>query len=125
MVARKIPFALLGGVALIALGWSAAPATAGSAPQFTTGRLAHTSGRSEPRITVAPGGTDYVVTNGTTENDLGLDLETVFASKDGGLGWKQTSGQPTDQTEATTDVDIVATRSGRVITSELDYGGIN
>ena len=66
----------------------------------------------------------YVVTNGTTSNGLGFGVETVLRSPDG-LHWTPTAGQPTDQDEATTDVDIVAMPNGRVLTSELDYAGIN
>jgi hypothetical protein len=123
---RKITFALLAtgltGLALGAVG--AGQATAANAPGFTTVRLPKSSGLSEPRAVVAPNGTSFVVTNGTTQNDLGFGLETVFRSPDG-VHWSMTKGQPSDQNEATTDVDIVATRTGRIITSELDYGGIN
>jgi hypothetical protein len=124
MAVRKVPFALLLGALLCALAVPSTSASAGSAPSFTTVRLAHSDGRSEPRVTVAPNGVRYVVTNGRTANDLGFGLETVYRSADG-VHWSTTAGQPSDQNEATTDVDIVATGTGRLITSELDYGGIN
>ena len=121
----KVLFAGLGAAA-IALSGMTVPATASSthAPVFKTVKLAHSFGRSEPRITVAPDGMKYVVTNAGPENDLGFGLETVYKSRDG-ITWKRTAGQPDDQDEATTDVDIVAMPTGRILTSELDYGGIN
>src|SRR4051794_4521033 len=124
MAARKVPFALLLAAVVCALAVPSTQASAGAAPTFTTTRLAHSDGRSEPRITVAPDGTQYVVTNGGADNDLGFGMETVYRSSDG-VHWSATRTQPADQSEATTDVDIVATRTGRLITSELDYGGIN
>jgi hypothetical protein len=97
------------------------PATASGAraPAFKTVKLADSAGRSEPRITVAPNGMKYVVTNAGGSGD-----ETIYRSKDG-IHWRKTVAQPSDQTLPTTDVDIVAMRTGRVLTSELDYGGIN
>src|SRR3954466_9948481 len=97
------------------------PATASSAraPVFKTVKLADSSGRSEPRITVAPNGMKYVVTNAGRSGN-----ETIYRSKDG-IHWTETVAQPSDQTLPTTDVDIVAMRTGRILTSELDYGGIN
>jgi hypothetical protein len=114
-------------VALIAAGLAttALPATASSAkPAFKTVKLAGSSGRSEPRVAVAPNGVRYVVTNAGKSNAIGVAPETVYRSRDG-IHWATTAGQPTDQTEATTDVDIVAMQTGRILTSELDYGGIN
>jgi hypothetical protein len=126
MRVRKITFALLAfgltGLTLGAVG--AGQATAANAPGFTTVKLPKSYGTAEPRAVVAPNGTSYVVTNGGGQNDLGFGLETVYRSADG-VHWAMTKGQPADQTEATTDVDIVATRTGRIITSELDFGGIN
>src|SRR3954454_15492411 len=126
MPARKITFALLAagltGLTVGTLG--VAGAGAASAPGFTTVKLSKSFGGAEPRAVVAPNGTRYVVTNAGAQNDLGFGQETVYRSADG-VHWSQTRGQPADQNEATTDVDIVATRTGRIITSELDYGGLN
>ena len=126
MRVRKITFALLAigltGLTLGAVG--AGSATAANAPGFTTVKLAKSYGGAEPRAVVAPNGTSYVVTNAGSQNDLGFGLETVYRSADG-VHWAMTKSQPADQNEATTDVDIVATHTGRIITSELDYGGIN
>src|SRR4051794_9400498 len=126
MRVRKITFALLAagltGLTVGAVG--ATGAGAASAPGFTTVRLAKSFGGAEPRAVVAANGTSYVVTNAGAQNDLGFGLETVYRSTDG-VHWSPTKAQPADQNEATTDVDIVATRTGRIITSELDYGGLN
>ncbi|HET6816661.1 MAG TPA: sialidase family protein [Mycobacteriales bacterium] len=126
MRVRKITFALLAtGLAGLTVGAvGASSATAASAPGFTTVKLPKSYGTAEPRAVVAPDGTSYVVTNGGAQNDLGFGMETVYRSADG-VHWSMTKGQPADQTEATTDVDIVATHTNRIITSELDYGGIN
>lgn len=96
-----------------------ATATTASAPTYKSQLLAGSDGRSEPRVAVTADGTRYVDTN-----QAGTGTEIVYASKDG-LAWKQVTGTPPGQTLATTDVDIVATRTGRLIASELDYAGIN
>jgi hypothetical protein len=122
---RRIGLTVL-AVAACGLASTALPATASgtSAPVFKTIKLADSSGLSEPRVTVAPNGLRYVVTNAGKPNDIGIGAETIYRSADG-IHWTKTSGQPSDQTEATTDVDIVSMRTGRILTSELDYGGIN
>ncbi len=122
---RAAALGLVTAAGLLGLSAAGGPATA-TPPRlgFTTVKLPHSYGASEPRATVTPDGTRYVVTNGRTETDLGFGLETVYRSADG-LHWAPTPGQPTDQTEPTTDVDIIATSAGRLVTSELDYAGIN
>ena len=89
-----------------------------SKPTFATKLLTGSSGSSEPRATVAPDGTRYVDTNAAD------GTEVVYRS-DNGLTWKQVPGTPPNQTNPTTDVDIVSTRTGRLIASELDFTGIN
>src|SRR3954451_1453499 len=123
MAARKVAFALSAG-ALGALALATLPAHGAATPPSAPVKLPKSFGSSEPRAVVARDGTKYVVTNGAAQNDLGFGLETVYRSADG-IHWTMTKAQPADQNEATTDVDIVATRTGRIITSELDYGGIN
>ena len=122
---RRILFAVI-AVAACGLASTTLPATASgpSAPVFKTVKLIGSDGRSEPRVTVAPNGMRYVVTNAGKPNDLGFGPETVYRSQDG-IHWTMTAGQPSDQSEATTDVDIVSMQTGRIMTSELDYGGIN
>jgi hypothetical protein len=107
---------LLVGGGLIAL--SVAPANAGpAAPSFKTQLLPGTSGFSEPRASILANGDRYLDTNATD------GTEAIFRSSDG-LHWTKTTSPP-QQTITTTDVDIVTTRTGRVIASELDYAGIN
>ena len=91
---------------------------ASSRPSFTTKLLAGSSGSSEPRVAVTPDGTRYIDTNATDGTEI------VYASTNG-LTWKQVEGTPPGQTLPTTDVDIVATPTGRLVASELDYAGIN
>jgi len=67
---------------------------------------------------VTPDGTRYIDTNATDGTEI------VYASTNG-LTWKQVEGTPPGQTLPTTDVDIVATPTGRLVASELDYAGIN
>ena len=87
-------------------------------PTFTTTLLAGSAGASEPRDTVTPAGTRYVDTNAAD------GTEVVYSSPDG-MAWKRVMGVPPGQTLPTTDVDIVSTRTGRLIASELDFAGIN
>jgi hypothetical protein len=113
---------LVAALAVVAAGLATTtlPATASSTkPAFKTVKLAGSSGRSEPRVTVAPNGRRYVVTNAAADGS-----ETIYGSKDG-IHWTKTGAQPSDQSLPTTDVDIVAMQTGRILTSELDYGGIN
>src|SRR3954468_9841579 len=98
MRVRNILFAVA-GLGSLALSAATVPATAAPhAPGFTTVKVAGTSGKSEPRVSVGPDGVAYLVTNGTTQNNLGFGLETVFRSADG-LSWRPTDGQPDDQDE--------------------------
>ena len=95
-----------------------ATATTTSAPTFVTKLLAGSSGISEPRNTTTPDGTRYVDTNASD------GTEVVYASPNG-TTWTRVPGIPPGQTNPTTDVDIVSTRTGRLIASELDFTGIN
>jgi len=103
----------------IALALAAAPAPAATTgpPSFVTTLLDGSSGSSEPRATVAPKDLRYVVTNAKD------GTEVVYRSPDGRAWTKLTT--PPDQTQPTTDVDIVSMPSGRILTSELDFAGIN
>ncbi|MCU1589455.1 MAG: repeat-like domain protein [Frankiales bacterium] len=104
--------------AAVALAASPAPAaTAAKAPAFRTTLLAGSSGSSEPRVTVAPKDVRFLTTNAKNGD------ESIYRSTDG-LTWT-TTAKPGNQTLATTDVDVVSMPDGRVLTSELDYAGIN
>jgi hypothetical protein len=118
-VARNV-LILACAVSAVAPLVAAAPGAAAvsSKPSFTTKLLAGSSGFAEPRDTVTPDGTRYVDTNAKD------GTEVVYRSDDG-LSWKQVPGTPPGQTNPTTDVDIVSTRTGRLIASELDFTGIN
>src|SRR4051812_3951832 len=75
---RRVLFSVI-AVAAAGLVTTTLPATASSAkPVFKTVKLADSSGRSEPRVAVAPDGTRYVVTNAA-----GSGSETIYRSKDG------------------------------------------
>jgi hypothetical protein len=111
---------LVGGlVPAVALLAATAPSSAASSaePVVKTVLLTGSSGSSEPRVAVAPDGTRYVDTNAKNGD------EVIYRSPDA-THWTLTTTPP-DQTQPTTDVDIVATRTGRIIASELDFTGIN
>jgi hypothetical protein len=93
---------------------------------------------TEPRITAAPDGTLWAVTNahepggdapappeGEEEADERSGPAIVLYSTDGGNTWHKTNKDPGGQTIATPDVDIVTLPNGRVISTELDDRGIN
>lgn len=115
---RLSRFVLIAGL-IAAPAVATTPSGATSAtPTFRTVVLAGSTGQSEPRVTVRPDdGRMFLDTNATTNN------EVIYASSDG-LHWALTGGQP-EQTQATTDVDIVSMHTGRVLATELDDAGIN
>lgn len=117
---RLVPI-LLGLVPTVAFaGFTAVPSAAAHGkpqPGYTTVKLAGSSGSSEPRVAVAPDGTRYVDTNAKD------GTEVVFRAPDA-THWALTTTPP-NQTQPTTDVDVVTTRTGRIIASELDFTGIN
>lgn len=103
-----------------------APALAGAAtpgperavrPAFTQTLLPGSAGGGgfvEPRVAVAPDGA-YVATTSAT----GGGEQVVYRSTDGGRTWPLTAGRPT-QRSATPDVEVVTTRTGRLVTVELE-----
>jgi hypothetical protein len=104
----------------------AAPALAqAESPTFVTSKVAGTlvSNGSEPRIAVAPDNTRYVSTNEGEGDVQGWPFK-VFRSIDGGLSWQKTAGDPV-QRAASIDTDMIALSTGRLLASELDYGGLN
>jgi hypothetical protein len=116
---RRAPAELFGLAAALALLLT--PALAGHAaathPVFTTPLLPGSSGSSEPRAAVSDKGVHWITTNATSGE------EEVYRSTDG-VGWHKVT-RPGNQTAPTTDVDVVVLPSGRVLTSELDFAGIN
>jgi hypothetical protein len=105
------------GVVGISLTVGSSATVAGSGP-YTTVRVPNSSGFSESRNAVDNGGHLWLESNAADGS------AAVWGSTDG-LTWTQTPTQPADQTLASTDVDIVTTPSGRIVETELDFGGIN
>lgn len=115
---------LLGLLAIA--GLCAAPAMAGAStraperaisPAFAQTLLPASAGSGgfvEPRIAVGPSG-DIVATTSAS----GGGEQVVFRSTDGGRTWPLTAGRPT-QRSATPDVEVVTTRTGRLVTVELE-----
>jgi len=107
--ARGMGSAVLAAAFLLAIVVVGEPAGAGD--RVVSVKLAGADGGTEPRIAVGPDGRRWVVTNAGGR-------EVVYSSADG-LKWTRTRSDP-KQLLATIDVDIVVTRTGRVIVSELD-----
>jgi hypothetical protein len=116
---RLVPIllGLVPAVSFAAFGAASSAAPKAPAPHFVTLKLTGSSGSSEPRVTIAPDGTRYVDTNAKDGS------EVVYRAPDA-THWTLTTTPP-NQTQPTTDVDIVSTRTGRIIASELDFTGIN
>jgi hypothetical protein len=93
------------------------PVTAGAAT-YRSVRLPNSTGFSEPRVSVDSVGRFWLESNASDNS------AAVWGSTDG-LTWKQTPTEPAGQTDASTDVDLVTTPSGRIVETELDFGGIN
>ncbi|MBJ7609376.1 MAG: exo-alpha-sialidase [Candidatus Dormibacteraeota bacterium] len=80
--------------------------------------LPQADGGTEPRAAVTPDGHHFVVSNSA-------GTMTVYESDDGLTNWHKTSATPVGQMNPTIDVDIIATSTGRLVVSELDFGGVN
>lgn len=105
------------GLATLLLSF-AVGAPAAHAFNYRTVRLPASNGFSEPRVAVDSRGHFWLESNAANGS------AAVWGSTSG-LTWKQTPSEPAGQTQATTDVDIVTTPSGRIIETELDDAGIN
>jgi hypothetical protein len=81
-------------------------------------KLPASDGGTEPRAAVTPDGRHWVISNsgGTA---------VVYESDDGQTNWHKTLNNPVSQNMPTIDVDIIATSTGRLIATELDFQGIN
>ena len=116
---RRARPALAVGILGVALALVAPAANGATAkPGFVAVKLDKAAGGTEPRASVSPDGTRWVVTNASSGGDA-----VVYGSKNGKT-WTQTSGLLGGQISATIDTDIVTTRTGRIIASELDFTGI-
>jgi hypothetical protein len=100
-----------------ALALTSPPSHASSGTTFTTVKLEGTAGSSEPRAAVSTKDVHWITTNAKNGD------EVVFRSTDG-VHWAQVS-KPGNQTNPTIDVDVITMPDGRVLTSELDFAGIN
>src|SRR5207248_10423157 len=85
---------------------------------FTTAVLPGSNGFSEPREAIDNAGNFWIESNAADGS------AAIWGSSDG-LTWTPTPNEPAGQTLASTDVDIVTTPSGRIVETELDFGGIN
>jgi hypothetical protein len=104
-------------VALLA-ALAVAPAARAAEPlQLYTVKLNGADDKTEPRIAVGPDDRRWVITNGNGN-------AIVYGSRDGGLTWQRTAGDP-QQKSATIDTDIVTMHTGRLLASELDGAGLN
>jgi hypothetical protein len=110
----RLAVGVVGATALLAMGCAA---VAGAAT-FKTVRVPNSAGFAEPRVSVSPAGRFWL------ESNVNDNSAAVWGSTDG-LTWKQTPTEPSGQTDASTDVDIVTLPSGRIVETELDFGGIN
>jgi hypothetical protein len=112
------PAALVSALLLVGGVAASLPSRAAvSAPGFATVKLAGSSGSSEPRAAISSTGVHWITTNAKNGD------ESVYRSTDG-VAWRSVT-TPGNQTMPTTDVDVVVMPSGRVLTSELDFAGIN
>ena len=105
------PFVVLSALAATCAGIAAAG-------PFTTVKIPNSSGFSEPRNAVDNSGHFWLESNAADGS------AAVWGSPDG-LNWTSTPAQPSDQTLASTDVDLITLPSGRIVETELDFGGIN
>src|SRR3954471_11362327 len=108
---RLLPAVLL--AAALALPTMASAAE----PTYNTVKLDDANGSTEPRIAVGRDDARWAVTNGAGG-------EIVYVSRDKGQTWAKTEGLP-PQKLASIDTDIVTMPTGRILSSELDYGGLN
>jgi hypothetical protein len=108
-----VPALLLAATALAATSGS----SNASSLTFRATKLEGAGGGTEPRVSIAPDHSAYVVTNSANGTAV------VYRSADGGTTWPKTAGNPTDQENPTIDTDVVVTPTGRIIASELDLAG--
>jgi hypothetical protein len=106
-------------IALAAVVMSGVAATA-AAPTFLVVKLPNTAVRTEPRVAIDPDSNRFLITNQVRKQTTDPRLAIVFKSSDGGVTWSRTT-DPTGSVLASTDVDIVPTRTGRLVAVELDY----
>src|SRR3954451_18515035 len=122
MLRRCLP-----ALAIVLLSLTGVARAADGPLELNTVKLLGANGSTEPRMTVAPDGTWYATTNAPKPagSPPGLgSREAVYASRDEGQSWVRTPADP-PQAAASIDVDVIALPTGRILSSELDYGGLN
>jgi len=113
---RRLTTAVAASAALVPLAMVHAGGAQVAAPVFAGAvRLPGSDGGTEPRLTVTPDGRRWVITN---QNSTAV----VYESSDG-VRWAKTAGNPAGQVAPSIDVDITATRTGRLVATELDFSG--
>src|SRR3954452_17330840 len=102
------------------------PAAAHAAdPTYTTVKLPGADGAQEPRIAVGRDDARYAVALGPSRDSDAVGAPAiVWRSRDGGQTWQKTEGDIA-QRQASIDVDVITLPSGRILASELDYGGLD
>src|SRR3954454_6188417 len=102
------------------------PAAAHAAdPTYTTVKLPGADGAQEPRIAVGRDDARYTVALGPSRDSDAVGAPAiVWRSRDGGQTWQKTEGDIA-QRQASIDVDVITLPSGRILDSELDYGGLD
>lgn len=100
-------------------------------PEFADAvHLPGTAGRTEPRSAFDESGHGSVITNlSSPSGGQSTGDAVVFTTADHGLTWQPTAAEPAGQSQASSDVDIVAltkgAHAGRQVATELDFTGIN
>ena len=109
----------LAGATAALLGTSLlAPHAQARSWQFVTTRIPDTGGPyAEPRAAIAPGDHHYITTSASS-------LEQVVYGSPDGIRWNKLANPP-NQVVQTSDVDVVALPTGRVLASELDGVGFS
>jgi hypothetical protein len=110
--------AVLAIVTTVVIAWIASAGSARAAAPFTMGpaiKLPGADGGTEPRVAVGPDNKLWAVSNSNGSM-------VVYSSTDR-VTWTKTPTDAPGQVSPTIDVDIVVTRTGRVIASELDFAG--
>jgi hypothetical protein len=110
----------LAAIGLILLVSPSVDARDGGPTFGAVARLVGAAGGTEPQIAIAATGRRWLVTNAAKSG-----AEIVYSSIDHGRNWIRTPSDPVGQDQPTIDVDIVTTRTGRILTTELDALGLN
>lgn len=82
-------------------------------------KLAKAAGGDEPRIAIAPNGHRFAIANDASSGEA-----VVYTSADRGRTWARTRSTFPGQQSPTIDTEIVVTRTGRIVATELDGAGL-